>query len=348
MKRELTEKIVYMLQSHGIADSGISAELIILLNDYDVTKKETALALCNEEENLMMLRKFLIAKTVVGCTERTIGFYRVSIGKVLEGINKPIREITTDDIRYYMALREKRDGVSRVTINNEFRSFRSFFGWLRREELIYRDPTERIEQLKEPKKKKYAFTEMEVEKMRSACKNSKETAIIEILLSTGCRVTELVGIKLDDLQGDTVLVHGKGNKERNVYLNAKTQIAIEKYLSDRSDTNAYLFPKMKPVTEREKKGVCEGYYRIAGNIEPDGHMDKSSVECTVRAIGKRSGVKKAHPHRFRRTCATFALRRGMPIEQVSKMLGHEQLSTTQIYLDLNEEDLKNAHRRYVV
>lgn len=183
--------------------------------------------------------------------------------------------------------------------------------------------------------------------MRDACNNTKELAIIEIFLSTGCRVSELVDMQTSDIKDNTLVVHGKGNKDRTVYLNAKAQIAIENYIKDRTDNNPFLFPKMIKVTGM-KRNKLRNAFRYAENVMESGHMDKSSVEQTVRRIAKRCDVQGAHPHRLRRTCATFALRRGMPIEQVSKMLGHEQISTTQIYLDLDERDLEMAHKKYVV
>ena len=176
--------------------------------------------------------------------------------------------------------------------------------------------------------------------------------MVEILLSTGCRVNELANMKVTDIEDDQITVLGKGNKYRTVYLNAKGVMALHKYLAERSDTNPYVFPKGKTVAggiyAKMTHNAKHDFYKNPELLEPDTHMDKSSIGATIRNIGHRAGVEKVHPHRFRRTCATFALHRGMPIEQVSKMLGHEQISTTQIYLDLSREDLAAAHRKYVV
>lgn len=347
MRKQLAEQLTEVLLANGINSQEIHNDLIIVLNDYEITARETALAIRNEDKNAWYLKKFLIAKTVKGCTERTIRLYGKELPKILQAINKTVDEITTDDIRYYLAVRERRDGVTKTTVNNELRYLRSFFGWLTAEELLTRNPTAKLDAIKAPKKKKEAFSELDVERLRSGCRNAKETAIVEILLSTGCRVTELTLMKNEDINGNTVVVHGKGNKDRTVYLNAKAQIAIERYVNERNDHNPYLFPKMIQIS-RMQRNKLRNAYRYPENVEADGHTDKSSVEQLIRRLGKRSEVKGAHPHRFRRTCATFALRRGMPIEQVSKMLGHEQISTTQIYLDLDERDMEQAHRKYVV
>lgn len=346
MRKQLEEQLTAVLLANGINSREIHNDLIIILNNYEITARETALAIRNEDKNAWYLKKFLIAKTVKGCTERTIRLYGKELQKILQAINKTVDEITTDDIRYYLAIREQRDRVTKTTANNELRYLRSFFGWLAAEELVTRNPTAKLDAIKAPKKKKEAFSELDVERLRSGCINAKETAIVEILLSTGCRVTELTLMKVEDISGNIVVVHGKGNKDRTVYLNAKAQIAIERYMDERNDSNPYLFPKMIQIS-RMQRSKLRNAYRYPENVELEGHMDKSSVECVMRRLGKRSEVKNTHPHRFRRTCATFALRRGMPIEQVSKMLGHEQISTTQIYLDLDERDMEQAHRKYV-
>ena len=345
MRQEVAERIVMCLTERGIKDIDISSELFIILSDYDITARETAVAIRAEDKNQYLLKKFLIAKTVKGLTERTLELYKREINRILEIINKPADEITTDDIRLYLALRQKRDKVTKTTANNELRYLKSFFGYLTTEELINKDPTGKIDRIKCDKIKRNAFTEMEVEKLRAACKNTWETAVVEILLSTGCRVTELVSIKIKDIEGDQLVVHGKGNKDRIVYLNAKAMIAVEKYLSDRKDNNVYLFPGGIWATPGKD---CIQWYKYPDRIKENEHCDKGSIEKKIRNLGKRAGTGSAYPHKFRRTCATFALRRGMPIEQVSKMLGHEQISTTQIYLDLTEEDLKQAHKKYVV
>ena len=328
--------------------SNISQELTIVLNDYEVTTRETALAIRNEDKNKYFFQKFLIAKTVKGCTQNTLKVYKTELSRIIGTIDKSIDEITSDDIRYYLALRQKRDNVSKTTVGNELRYLKSFFNFLKDDELIVHNPVAKIEKIKSDRKKKEAFTELDIEKIRNACETTREKMIVEVFLSTGCRVGELVKIKLSDVESDKLIVHGKGEKDRTVYLNAKAMIAIENYIKERKDSNPYLLPKGYDFARKRYFKDMKNWYRYPENVNPTEHTDKSCIEQVVRKIGKRAGVKNTHPHRFRRTCATFALRRGMPVIQVSKMLGHEDISTTQVYLDLSEEDLYQAHKKYVV
>lgn len=345
MRNELLDRIMMCLTRHGLTDMDINQSLTIILSDYEITARETALTVRSEDKNQYFMQKFLIAKTVKGCTDRTLQLYRIEIWKILNAINKPADEITTDDIRLYLALRQKRDCVSKTTTNNELRYLKSFFGYLAGEEVIPKNPAYRIDNIKCDKKKKEAFTEIEVEKLRDACHTTWESMVVELLLSTGCRVSELCQIKINDIKGDQLTVHGKGNKDRVVYLNAKAILAIERYLKDRRDSNPYLLPAGYWAT-----GLKDplNWYKYPERVNPVEPVGRDSVGAHIRDLGKRAGVEKTHPHKFRRTCATFALRRGMAIEQVSKMLGHEQISTTQIYLDLSEDDLKQAHKKYVI
>lgn len=345
MRNELTEKIIMMLAGKGVSIAEIPQELTIILADYEIAPRETSLAIRGEDKNKVYLQKFLIAKTVKGCTDRTLKLYKEEVWKILCHINKPVDEITSDDIRLYLAIRQKKDGITKRTADNELRYLRTFFTYLIAEELITKNPVARIEKIKGDKVKRKAFTELEVERIRDACKNEWETAAVEMLLSTGCRVSELVSIKISDINDGQLRIFGKGNKERIVYMNARAIVAVEKYLKKRKDDNPYLFPGGffgRPETK------CRNWYENPKCVDENKPCCTGTVEGKVRTIAKRAGVKEAHPHKFRRTCATFALRRGMPIEQVSQMLGHEQIGTTQIYLDLTEEDLKQAHKKYVV
>lgn len=344
---ELLQYIMPFTQDLTVAEN----TLYILLNKYEITSRCTEIAEMQGDRNTYLLKKFLVAKTVKGCTPRTLKYYKCVTTRALASIGKTVDDITADDIRYYMAVRQQRDKVSKTTIANERRNLSSFFGWLYKEELIKSNPMSKVEVIKKEKTKKEALTEMEIERIRAVVKNEKEKAIIEILLSTGCRVSELVNIKLSEIEGNRVLVHGKGEKDRYVYLNAKAELATEIYISTRSDKNPWLFPKGVSCEKIVKKGAgrksVEEWWKNPKNIA-EGHMDKSSIGTTCRKLAKRAGVKRANPHKFRRTCATLALRRGMPVEQVSKMLGHEQISTTQIYLDLTEGELAQAHEKYVI
>lgn len=329
--------------------SDAKSALYIIMNDYEITNRCTAVAELHRDRDEELIKRFLIAKTVKGCTQKTVDYYRKSVTKILMMIGKTVDDITADDIRYYMAIRQRRDRVSKVTIGSEIRCLGSFFQWLYAEEIIKKNPMTRIDRIKVEKTKKEALTDMEVERIRSEARGIREKMIIEILLSTGCRVSELVQILISEIDGSKILIHGKGQKERYVYLNAKAELAIEMYLEKRKDKNPYLLPRMVPVkgVKNKKPSNYVDWWMDPDNIA-DGHTDKGTIESMMRRIAKRAGIEKANPHKFRRTCATMALRRGMPIEQVSKMLGHEEISTTQIYLDISEDELEQAHKKFVV
>lgn len=328
----------------------LRSELYITLNDYEITNRCTELAETGQECLENVLKRFLVAKAVKGCSERTIQLYSMSVRKVFTEINKRVEDVTPDDIRLYMGLRLRRDGVSKVTVGNEIRSLSSFYAWATAEEIIQKNPMLRVHKIKRQKVRKEAFTEMEIERLRMAADGEMQKMMIEVLLSTGCRVTELVNIRIDEIQKDEITVHGKGEKDRKVYLNAKAELAVQVYLAKRRDENPYLLPGAKNMRERkgmDRKESRKNWWMDRNNLT-EGHITTSTVESTMRTIADRAEVEQANPHKFRRTCATFALRRGMPIEQVSRMLGHEEVGTTQIYLDLKEEDLKRSHEKYVV
>lgn len=314
----------------------VRSVLSVALEHYTVTKTTTEVTTYNGDPNERIIKAFLVSKKVNGASDRTLKQYAFILGQFFRKTQAQVETCSANDIRVYFAKREIEDKVSAVTRNNERSVLCSFFQWLQDEEIIARNPMRKISKIKTRKENKRAFDQMELEKIRGACKSEKETAIIEILISTGCRVSELCGITVDEIEGDSVTVHGKGNKDRVCYLTAKAQLAINEYMR----------------TEYYKKRVKLGspYLFMRENITAGEYMEPMSagaVEALTRRIGEDVGVLKCHPHRFRRTCATMALNRGMPIEQVSKMLGHESIKTTQVYLDLSEESLKRAHEKYV-
>ena len=349
MKEQIINEIVRTLHEMGIDTDGVTERLYLIFKDVDVTKTETALAVRDDMQNETLLMQFLAAKAVKGCTKNTINSYGRVLRTILKRFGKTVTVLTPEDIRIYTAYRLTQDKISKSFMNTELRYLRTFFAWLFNEEIIMRNPMNKIDAVKVQKQKKKAFTEMEIEKIREACRTSMETAMIECLLSTGCRVSEICNIQISEINEDKTIVHGKGNKDRVVYLNAKAQIAIAKYLGERSDSNPYLFPAgvwlAYDATKKTKQNPF--WYRDA-ELVGGGKRDKSAFETSLRRLGKIAGVENVHPHRFRRTCATMALRRGMPLELVSKMLGHEQIATTQIYLDLSEHELEEAHKKYVV
>lgn len=356
MKKQLTDELLIALmpfiQSADADD--VAMAITMILNDYSITQEERSLALYEQDETELVFRKFLAAKIAKGCSARTVGYYKDSVSKALRIIGKPYDQVTADDIRYYLAMRVQKDGVSKTTANNERRNLSAFYQWLQKEELLLKNPMNKVEAMKETKKKKKAFTQIEVERIRDSCKSTKEQALIEVLLSTWARVTEVSQIRIDEINGETITVHGKGDKDRDVYLTPKAQLLVGKYLQERSDQNPYLFPRAKYAGDVRK--MCKGtdrklqgeWHKNPGLVDDSGHTDQGTIESIVRSIGRRAGVENVHPHRFRRTGATMALRNGMPLLQVSKMLGHEQIGTTQIYLDISDEELMRAHEKYVV
>lgn len=354
MKDELINRLAVLFGNEdNMAD--IKNKLYMLLQDYKIEPAETALIVRNENKNEWAMKRFLMAKKVEGKTLSTVAYYQKECTNILRKIGKDFDQIEADDIRLYIALRLERDGVSKTTVNNELRCLSSFFAWMMDNEMASRNPVKRAGgQVKTEKKKKNTFSEMEIELLRDSCIAIKEKCIVEMLLSTGCRVSELVSIKLSNIKGNKILVNGKGGKERYVYLNAKALLALEKYQNDLPETeNPYLFPKQLNIQEiRQKHGKSykrgAPAYSIKGSILPDGHENKSVIENITRRLGMRCGVSPSNPHRFRRTCATMALRKGMSLIDVSRMLGHEQIDTTKIYLDLNEKDLEIAHEKYVM
>lgn len=305
----------------------VKQNLLIILNDYDIKAKTTDIVPINNDIRTKAIQMFFVSKKVEGCTEKTLEYYRHVIKFFFSDITKPLKEITTDDVRYYIAKRAMQDKISKTSQDNELRVLKSFFNWCAGEDYINKVPTLNIKPIKHQKKIKKPFTEIEMERLRKNTDNVRDLAIIDVLFSTGVRVSELCQINILDIQNDELLVFGKGEKERIVYLNAKAKLSLLEYLSNRKDDNPALFVSLKSPHKRLTAGGVEGI---------------------VRKLGSKSGVPNAHPHRFRRTAATLALNRGMPIEQVAQMLGHNKIETTTIYARSEQENVKASHRKYVV
>ena len=349
MQEEIYNEILMLMMKDNIdITSMIKEELWILLDKYDYSKKITDLVVTDNDRNSELVRNFLITKTVKGCTKRTLEYYEEVLKKAIPTFNKTIDTITTEDIRFYLATRQVVDKVSKTTANNERRVLSSFFTYLHIEEYIRRNPMAKIDKIKEDKIQKKAFTEYEIEKMRSFLKNElRIRAMFELLLSTGCRVTECCNIKIDDIHRNKIKVFGKGNKERTVYLNTRTQLAIEEYLRKRNDDNPYLFARSKKNVGEKGASCKRDWWMKKSEVHPNLNVESSYIEAIFRKVARKCNIDRANPHKFRRTCATMALRKGMPIEQVARMLGHENISTTQIYLDLTQEELEEMHKKYV-
>ena len=323
-REELKQKILTSLSRFGSLSDGAEYALAEVMNGYEISQRDLGMTVYDGGANDHMVKAFIVAKKIAGRTDRTLEQYFNSINYALGIIGKTFNEVTKEDIQIFFA-RKMRDGVSKRTIDHYRRCLSSFYTWLEREEIIKSNPMKKLDGIKYRVEKEKALSDLEVEKIRSACKDSREKCVVEVLLSTGCRVSELVQIRVEDIKAEEVRILGKGEKWRTVYLNAKAIMSIETYIKERKGSNPYLFYN----GEENKLGA-------------------GTIEKMIRELGKRAGLKKVHPHRFRRTCATNALRHGMPIEIVSMMLGHESIQTTQIYLDLTEENVREAHRKYVV
>ena len=318
---------------------------IVKMKNVEIKYKEQSLVVAGDETSLV-IKKFIACKKLAGLTDRTLKAYLAELAMFFKIINKSYKTIDTDDVRVYLAMSRKNN--NEISIDNKRRYLNSFFDWCFNEELIERNPVKKINKIKSKKQVKKAFSDLEIEKMRSALtyertyapkKFQKETrlrniAIFETLLSTGARVTELINIKREQVDNgqDTLIILGKGKKERPVYLNARAIIAIKNYLKERKDDNEYLFVS-HPIA----------FLNMENKIT---NCSQSCIETMIRKIGKRVDVE-AYPHKFRRTSATNAVRKGMPIEQVQKMLGHATLNTTQIYVNVSDADVKRSHERFL-
>ncbi len=275
-----------------------------------------------------LLEVFIAAKRVEGCSEKSMKYYDSTIRQMTDSVKKPVREISTDDLRVYLADYQRERGSSKVTIDNMRRIFSSFFGWLEDEDYIIKSPVRRIRKIKADKTIKETFTDEGLELLRDACEEVRDLAIIDLLASTGMRVGELVGLNREDINFHEreCVVFGKGNTERLAYFDARTKIHLQNYLDCRTDDNPALFVSLALPHERLLIG---------------------GVETRLREIGKRADLQKVHPHKFRRTLATRAIDKGMPIEQVQRLLGHVKIDTTMSYAMVNQTNVKNSHRKFI-
>lgn len=278
------------------------------------------------EQNLVEL--FLSAKRIEGCSEKSLKYYLATIQPMLNGIGKQIKHIQTDDIRSYLTEYQIKKKSSRVTIDNIRRILSSFFSWLEDEDYILKSPVRRIHKVKTASNIKETYSDEALELMRDNCAEPRDLAIIDMLASTGMRVGEMVLLNRNDIDFNEreCVVFGKGSKERMVYFDARTKIHLQNYLESRTDNNPALFVTLKSPHERLKIG---------------------GVEARLRAFGKQLGINKVHPHKFRRTLATMAIDKGMPIEQLQQLLGHRKIDTTLQYAMVKQSNVKIAHRKYI-
>ncbi|AEG61787.1 site-specific tyrosine recombinase/integron integrase [Desulforamulus ruminis] len=297
------------------------------LHNVDVTERKAPESHENAE-NEGLLEVFISAKRIEGCSEKSLKYYYATICNMLNSIKKPVREISTDDLRGYLADYQKERGSSKVTIDNMRRIFSSFFGWLEDEDYILKSPVRRIHKIKTDKTIKETFSDEGLELLRDACEEIRDLAIIDLLASTGMRVGELVQLNRKDINFHEreCVVFGKGSSERVVYFDARTKVHLLNYLNSRTDNNPALFVSLTQPHERLMIG---------------------GVETRLREIGKRADMPKVHPHKFRRTLATRAIDKGMPIEQVQRLLGHVKIDTTMHYAMVNQANVKNSHRKFI-
>lgn len=274
------------------------------------------------------LVQFLDAKKIEGCSERTICYYRSTVEHLFSRINTPIRKISTDEIRAYLVDYQQINDCSKVTVDNIRRNISSFFSWLEEEDYILKSPMRRIHKIKTRTVVKEIISDETIELMRDSCTQLRDIAMIDLLYSTGIRVGELVNLNISDvkLNQRECIVYGKGDKERRVYFDAKSKVHLESYLDSRTDTNPALFVTLD---------------------SPHARLKISGVEIRLREIGKRLGNLRIHPHKFRRTMATRAIDKGMPIEQVQKILGHSQIDTTMQYAIVNQTNVKTSHQKFI-
>jgi len=282
----------------------------------------------NVHSNEEFLEMFLTAKKLEGCSERTIACYRFTLSKVLKDINLPIIKIKTENLRDYLVDYQKKNDCSKATVDNVRRYISSLFTWLEEEDYILKSPMKRIHKVKTAKRIKEAIADETVEKLRDGCEELRDLAMIDFLLSTGVRVGELISLDIDDLNlsGREFKVYGKGDKERKAYFDVKSKLHLEEYLASRKDDNPALFVSLK---------------------EPHNRLTISGVETRIKTLSKKLKIDDLYPHKFRRTMATKAIDKGMPIEQVQKILGHSQIETTLQYALVNQENVKLAHRKYL-
>ena len=296
--------------------------------DVDISKIEDKSLQKDVITNEEYLELFTSAKKVEGCSDKTLRYYKATIKKLFDLLNKHISHITTDDMRKYLSEYQKINNCSKGNIDNIRRILSSFFSWLEDENYILKSPVRRIHKIKTAKTVKETYTDEALETMRDNCSCLRDLAIIDLLASTGIRVGELVHLNISDIDFENreCIVFGKGSKERPVYFDARTKIHLKNYLNTRTDDNPALFVSL---------------------LKPHDRLEISGVEIRLRELGRKLNITKVHPHKFRRTLATRAIDKGMPIEQVQKLLGHSKIDTTMEYAMVDQNNVKISHRKYI-
>ena len=294
------------------------------LADYEIIQKQNA----EKETKVDLVELFLAAKRVEGCSEKSLKYYKATINTMLDELQIDVKHIVTEDIRSYLTEYQERKGSSKVTIDNIRRILSSFFSWLEDEDYILKSPVRRIHKVKAASNIKETYSDEALELMRDNCTELRDLAMIDMLASTGMRVGEMVLLNRSDIDFNEreCIVFGKGSKERIVYFDARTKIHLQNYLESRTDGNPALFVSLKAPHERLQIG---------------------GIEVRLREFGRQLGLPKVHPHKFRRTLATMAIDKGMPIEQLQQLLGHKKIDTTMQYAMVKQSNVKIAHRKYI-
>ena len=305
----------------------IHTVLLRELEQVEISPRESDGARCMRE-NGELEQAFIAAKRLEGCSEKSLAYYHATLNKLLTALNKPMNTISTADIRAYLSTIQESRALSRVTVDNIRRIFSSFFSWLEDEYLIQKSPVRRIRKVRAESLIKEVLTDENLEILRDSCVEPRDLAMIDLLVSTGIRVGELVKMNRQDIdfQERQCVVFGKGNKEREVYFNARAKIHLLNYINARTDDNPALFVSLHA---------------------PHTRLTIGGVESRLRAVGSRAKVHHVHPHKFRRTMATMAIDKGMPIEQVQRLLGHVRVDTTLHYAQVNQNNVKQAHRKFI-
>ena len=305
----------------------LKAVLASELHNVEIIEKSDC-ATQQTQENEHLLNSFISAKKIEGCSDKTLAYYRNTIERLLATLSLAICHITTTDIRTYLSNYQEEHQSSKVTIDNMRRIFSSFFAWLEDEDYIAKSPVRRIHKVKTDSLVKEVLSDEQLEQLRDSCTTKRDLAIIDILASTGIRVGELVKLNREDIDfyERQCVVFGKGNKERVVYFNARTKLHLQQYLNERIDDNPALFVSLN---------------------SPHSRLTISGVEVRIRKLGQALSMPKVHPHKFRRTLATMAIDKGMPIEQVQRLLGHVRIDTTLHYAIVNQNNVKLAHKKYL-
>ena len=312
--------------------SVLNNEQLLLLQEVLFETLHGVTCVCEERmpepEQRDVVAMFISAKRIEGCSEKTLSYYNKTIETMLSTLEKTPQQITTDDLRQYLTDYQVLRGSSKVTIDNIRRILSSFFAWLEDEDYILKSPVRRIHKVKTAQVIKETYSDEELELMRDHCTALRDLAIIDLLASSGMRVGEMVTLNREDINFNEreCVVFGKGGKERLVYFDARTKIHLQNYLESRDDSNPALFVSLKAPFER---------LHIGG------------VEARLRQLGQRLHLTKVHPHKFRRTMATTAIDKGMPIEQVQQLLGHQKIDTTMHYAMVKQQNVKIAHRKYI-